>query len=38
MTKKTLNGRKYYFEEYGNARFSWYATSSNASVATPELL
>lgn len=35
-TKKTINGRKYYFEEYGNARFSWYASSSNAaSVATP---
>ena len=34
-TKKTINGRKYYFEEYGNARFSWYATSSNTSVATP---
>lgn len=32
-TKKTINGRKYYFEEYGNARFSWYASSSNASTS-----
>ena len=34
-TKKTINGRKYYFEEHGNTRFDWYATASNASLASP---
>ncbi|MDD3252591.1 MAG: cell wall-binding protein [Lachnospiraceae bacterium] len=33
-TTKKINGKKYRFEENGNAVFNWYATSSNTS-ATP---
>lgn len=29
-TKKTINGEKYLFLENGNAKYEWYATSSNA--------
>lgn len=32
-TTKTINGRKYRFEENGNAVFNWYSTPSN--MATP---
>lgn len=31
---KTINGKKYRFEEHGNAVFNWFATASNA-TATP---
>ena len=33
-TTKTINGRKYRFEENGNALFNWYSTPSNATLAS----
>ncbi|MCD8123399.1 MAG: cell wall-binding protein [Clostridiales bacterium] len=31
---KTINGKKYRFEEYGNAVFNWYAKASTATAST----
>jgi glucan-binding YG repeat protein len=33
-TTKTINGRKYRFEENGNALFNWYSTPGNATLAS----